>query len=120
VWLFWGDAVSVPRIAYRAPGRRNVHLLDRSLNLPEEKHSHGLRRLAAIEAARGSHEAACAAITRATGVTIGKRQMEALARRAAAHVKEFYLWRVTSPAPDDHAAFRCWLSCSRSQPVGWR
>src|ERR1039457_6598348 len=58
--------VMVSRIAYRSPGRSNVHPLDAALNLPEEKHSHGLRKLAAVEAARGSHEAACAAITRAT------------------------------------------------------
>src|SRR6266568_915182 len=43
--------VMVSRIAYRSPGGSNVHLLDAALNLPEEKHSHGLRRLAAIEAA---------------------------------------------------------------------
>ena len=61
-----------------------MHPLDAALNLPEEKHSHGLRKLAAIEAARGSHEAAAAAIARAAGVTIGKRQLEELARRAAA------------------------------------
>src|SRR6266702_2457919 len=76
--------VIVSRIAYRSPGRSNVHLLDRALNLPEERYSHGLRKLAAVEAARGSHEAACAAITRATGVVIGKRQAEELARPAAA------------------------------------
>jgi len=64
--------VIVSRIAYRSPGRSNVCPLDRGLNLPEEKHSHGLRRLASIEAARGSIEAAGAAITRATGVTVGK------------------------------------------------
>src|SRR5215472_4205839 len=92
--------VTVSRIAYRAPGRANVHLLDRVLNLPEEKHSHGLRKLAAIEAARGSTDAACAAVTRATGVKIGKRQLEELARRAAADAEEFYLSRVISPAPD--------------------
>ena len=96
--------VRVSRIAYRSPGRSNVHLLDAALNLPEEKHSHGLRKLAAIEAARGSMEAAGAAITRATGVTIGKRQLEELARRCAAHVEAFYLQRVISPAPDGHAA----------------
>src|SRR6266704_1934865 len=92
--------VIVSRIAYRSPGRSNVHLLDRALNLPGERYSHGLRKLAAVEAARGSHEAACAAITRATGVVIGKRQAEELARRAAAHVEGFYLWRVIRPAPD--------------------
>ena len=92
--------VTVSRIAYRSPGRRNVHPLDAALNLPEEKHSHGLRKLAAIEAARGSIEAAGAAVTRATGVRIGKRQLEELARRAAAHVEAFYLLRVIGPAPD--------------------
>ena len=92
--------VTVSRIAYRAPGRPNVHPLDAALNLPEEKHSHGLRKLAAIESARGSHEAAAAAITRATGVQIGKRQAEELARRCAAHVEAFYLQRVIKPPPD--------------------
>ena len=93
--------VSVSRIAYRSPGRGNVHVLDAGLNLPEEKHSHGLRKMAAIEAARGSMEAAGAAITRATGVTIGKRQVEELARRCAAHVEAFYLQRAVGPAPGD-------------------
>ncbi len=94
--------VSVSRIACRSPGRSNVHPLDAALNLPEEKHSHGLRKLTAIEAARGSTGAAGAAITRATGVRIGKRQAEEMVRRAAAHVEAFYLSRVISPAPDGH------------------
>ena len=93
--------VSVSRIAYRSPGRGNVHPLDAALNLPEEKHSHGLRKLAAIEAARGSMEAAGAAITRAAGVTVGKRQVEELARRCAAHVEAFYAQRVTGLAPEE-------------------
>jgi hypothetical protein len=92
--------VSVSRIAYRSPGRPNVHPLDAALNLPEEKHSHGLRRLTAVEAARGSMEDAQAAVTRATGVRIGKRQLEDMARRAAAHAEAFYLQRVMEPAPE--------------------
>jgi hypothetical protein len=92
--------VSVSRMAYRSPGLSNVHLLDAALNLPEEKHSHGLRKLAAVEAARGSIEAAGDAVARATGVRIGKRQLEELARRAAAHVEAFYLQRVIDPAPE--------------------
>ena len=94
--------VSVSRIAYRSPGRSNVHPLDAALNLPEEKHSHGLRKLTAIEAARGSIDAAGAAVTRATGVRIGKRQLEEMVRRAAAHVEAFYLSRVISPSPDGY------------------
>jgi hypothetical protein len=92
--------VTVSRIAYRSPGRPNVHPADKMLNLPEEKHSHGLRKLTAVEAARGSMEAARAAVTRATGVSIGKRQLEDMARRAAAHVEAFYAWRAVEPAPD--------------------
>ena len=94
--------VTVSRIAYRSPGRPNVHLLDAALNLPEEKHSHGLRKLAAVEAARGSMEAARAAVERAAGVRIAKRQLEELARRAAADVEAFYLNRVAGTAPDGH------------------
>ena len=65
--------VKVGRIAYRTPGRPNLHPGDGLLNLPVERHSHGLRRLAAIESARGSFEAAAQAIGRVTGQQLGKR-----------------------------------------------
>ena len=93
--------VTVARMAYRAPGAANLHPADAALNLPEEKHSHGLRKLAAIESARGSFGSAAAAITRATGTTVGKRQVEELARRAAADVDAFYAARRPAPRPDD-------------------
>jgi hypothetical protein len=63
------------------------------LNLPAEVHSHGLRHMAAVEAARGSFEAAAQAIGRATGVRVGKRQVELLAARAAVDVDAFYTQR---------------------------
>src|ERR1019366_8809938 len=93
--------VAVSRIAYRAPGLPNVHVTDEELNLPEEKHSHGLRRLAATEAPRGSYEDAAAAITRATGGETGKRQGEEIAMRAAADVDAFCAERKPEPAPQD-------------------
>src|SRR5215211_2184202 len=46
--------VMVTRIAYRARGLPDLHPADAVLNLPAETHSHGLRRLAAVEATRGS------------------------------------------------------------------
>jgi hypothetical protein len=95
--------VTVSRIAYRFPGLSNVHLLDAALNLPEEKHSHGLRKLIAAEAARGSMEAAACAVARACGVKVAKRQLEELAYRAAADVEAFYLQRRPQPAPGGHA-----------------
>jgi hypothetical protein len=93
--------VTVTRIAYRAPGAANVHLVDAELNLPEEKHSHGLRKLVAIEAPRGSFDDARAAVIRATGAVIGKRQAEELAMLGAADVDAFYEDRRPGPAPDD-------------------
>jgi hypothetical protein len=60
--------VAVERLAYRARGVPNLYPADAVLNLPAEKHSHGLRRLAAIEAVRGSFDEVSSAITRASGV----------------------------------------------------
>lgn len=93
--------VGVTRLAYRAKGAENLHLADAALNLPGEVHSHGLRELAAIEACRGSFEEAKAAISRATGVDLGKRQVEELAARAAVDVDDFYTQAKTSPAAED-------------------
>ena len=90
--------VTVSRIAYRAPGAPSLHLADAALNLPEEKHSHGLRKLAAAESARGSFEDAGSAITRSTGVRVGKRQVEQLAMAAAADIDAFYAARRPGPA----------------------
>ncbi|HYN74199.1 MAG TPA: ISKra4 family transposase [Nakamurella sp.] len=95
----FGEVV-VRRLAYRAPGRANLHPADAALNLPEEKHSHGLRRLAAVEAARGSFEEAAAAIDRATAVQLGKRQVEELTARTAVDFESFYAHRRPPPAAD--------------------
>jgi len=93
-------AVSVTRLAYRRRGHANLYPGDAVLNLPAERHSHGLRRLAAIEASRGSFEETKAALGRATGASVGKRQVEALVARAAADVEEFYATRRQLPAAD--------------------
>ncbi|MGW1682531.1 hypothetical protein [Saccharopolyspora sp. NPDC002376] len=88
--------VNVTRLAYRSPRATNVYPADGMLNLPAEKHSHGLRRLAAVEAARGSFADAQAAITRVTGQELGKRQVEKLAAAAAVDFDAFY--QVRRPA----------------------
>jgi hypothetical protein len=92
--------VTMTRIAYRSVGLADLHPADARANLPVEKHSHGLRRLATVEAARGSFADAAAAIERATTVRIGKRQVEELAAAAAVDVDAFY----TAHAPDRSAA----------------
>ncbi len=82
--------VQVRRKAYRKKGHANLYPTDAEWNLPREQYSHGLRKLAAIEATRGSYEETVAAIARATGQTLGKRQAEELVQRAAADFEAFY------------------------------
>jgi hypothetical protein len=85
--------VLVSRLAYRARYETNLYPADAVLNLPAEKCSHGLRRLAAIEASRGSFDDAVDAVARATGVKLGRRQMQELTARAAIDVDDFYAQR---------------------------
>jgi len=89
--------VDVQRMAYRRRGQPNLHPADAMLNLPAERHSHGLRRLAAEAAAHGSFDHATETIRRRTGTRTAKRQVEALATRAAADVADFYATRPQQP-----------------------
>ncbi|MCA1682297.1 MAG: ISKra4 family transposase, partial [Actinobacteria bacterium] len=92
--------VQVARLAYRARGAANLSPADAVLNLPAVKHSHGLRRLAAIESTRGSFQAAGEAIGRVCGTVLGKRQVEELTQAAAVDVDAFYTTRHRDPASD--------------------
>ena len=93
--------VSVSRLAYRHPGASNLYPADAALNLPVELHSHGLRRLAAIESTRGSFDDASEAIERSTGVAVAKRQVESLTAAAATDVEDFYAARAPGPDASD-------------------
>lgn len=74
--------VSVERLAYRAPRKNvgNLMPLDLELNLPPNKYSFGLQRIAASEIARSSFESTQETIKDRTGVEIGKRQLEERSR----------------------------------------
>jgi len=103
----FGEVV-VERLAYRRPGHDNLYPADGVLNLPAEKHSHGLRKLAAVEAARGSFEGAQEAIERATGQKLAKRQVEELAARAAVDFDHFYARRpLVAVSPGDVLVLSC-------------
>jgi hypothetical protein len=93
--------VQVARCAWRADGARNLHPADAALNLPERLHSHTLQRHAAVEAVRGSFEAAHQAITRACGNVAGKRQVEQLTVAVAADIDAFYQVAAPQPSSDD-------------------
>src|SRR5436190_820680 len=89
--------VQVTRCAWRRPGAGNFYPADAALSLPAPRHSHTLARLAVLEAARGSFEAAHAAITGRCGPVIGKRQIEQAVVNAARDITAFYAARVPMP-----------------------
>jgi hypothetical protein len=100
--------VQVTRLAYRAAGSENLYPADARLNLPPVRHSHGIRRLAALEAPRSSFEDAQAAIVRQTGQQIGTRQLRALTLAAAQDVDAFYAQRErTAPDGKDLLVLSC-------------
>ena len=89
----------------RAAG--NLYPADAVANLPPVRQSAGLARLVAIEAARGSFGGAREAVERATGVALGKRQVEGLAARAAVDVDGFYAARAAERCPDAVLGLQC-------------
>jgi hypothetical protein len=93
--------VVVGRCAWRAKGQRNLYPADAALRLPRGRHSHGLRRLAALEAVRGSFDQATEAIGRRCGQVVGKRGVEQLTVAAATDIDAFYAAVVPQPATDD-------------------
>jgi hypothetical protein len=92
--------VTVRRCAWRAQGRVNVYPADAALRLPRLRHSHGLRRLAALEAVRGSFDQATETIGRRCGQVVGKRQVEQLTVAAAADIDTFYQAVAPEPCTD--------------------
>ena len=85
--------LDIPRIAYQARGGEGLHPMDAALNLPCELYSHVVRCAVAERAACDSYEEAATAISERTGVSIGKRQVEQMAARAAQDFDDFYALR---------------------------
>lgn len=88
--------IDVSRLAYQAPGVAGLHPMDAALGLPPEMYSLGVRKLVAKFASRLSFDGVVEVVHEATGVSIGKRQVEELAQRAAQDFDEFYEKRETN------------------------
>ena len=84
--------VVVRRIGYRSGVRGAGSLFPRDgvLNLPPCGYSWGLQRLAVMFARSGSYEQAHEFVRAATGVSVGKRQLEQITVAAAADAERFY------------------------------
>ena len=82
--------VEVSRRLYQASGVDGLAPLDAGLNLPDETYSLGVRRRVAEEASSNSFDHTRERLLTTTGASVGKRQVEELARRAATDVDAFY------------------------------
>jgi hypothetical protein len=89
--------VTATRIAYRGTGVADLHPADAVLNMPGGMYSHGVARLAAIEAARGSFAEAAQRVNALTGAGVGYRQVLELAVGAAGDIDAFYDALVPAP-----------------------
>jgi hypothetical protein len=89
--------VTVTRCAWRGPGVHNLYPADQQLSLPAGRHSHGLARLAAVEAVRGSFDTAHTAINTRCGNVVGKRQLLDLVRQAAVDIDAFNAAQIPLP-----------------------
>ncbi len=94
--------VKVPRLQYVQPGLSSLFPGDMALNLPEEAYSHGLRRMAAIEAAKVSYQETIASIVAYTAGKVPPRQVQELVFRAAVDFDAFYSGR-SAVGPEETA-----------------
>jgi hypothetical protein len=82
--------VVIERMAYRAPGQPNLYPRDAVLNLPPRRYSWPLQRTAVEYVLAGAYEQAQRFVAAATGITIGKQQLEQITIEAAADAAGFY------------------------------
>jgi len=85
--------VRVPRLQYGRWGLSSLFPGDMALNLPAEAYSHGLRRIAAIEAAKVSYQETVHSIAAYTAGQVPSRQVQELVQRAAVDFDGFYSGR---------------------------
>jgi hypothetical protein len=93
--------VTVRRVAYRSKtaGVADLHWRDAVLNLPPCGYSWRLQRLAEMACRSGSFQDGHEIVLAATGVSIGKRQLEQIMARAAGDAEAFAAGRPVPAAP---------------------
>lgn len=97
----FGEVV-IDRIGYSGRGLTTLYPLDRELNLPPDKYSHGLRLRAVEEAIRGSFDGSVTAIETSGGGYVPKRQLREVAAKTSQDFLAYYgQQQRTAPAVGD-------------------
>lgn len=92
--------VTVTRTGYSAHEAETLFPRDAELNLPPGLYSYGVRRRSVDEVIKTSFDQAAASLSKTTGTTVPKRQLEGLADRAAVDFDAFYEARSSAAARD--------------------
>ena len=108
-------AVTIRRIAYRAPGLANLHPRDAVLNFQARRYSWQLQQAVVGYVLAGAYEQGQQFLLAATGITVGKQQLEQIVAEAAADAAAF-----CRPAMSPAAARRGCRWRSRPTARGWR
>jgi len=95
--------VTVRRIKYSKPGKRSLFPLDAVLNLPEDKYSHGLQKIVAEEASKGSFDSCVEVVRRDTGGVVPKLQAEQLVTKIAKDFAGYYSTRRVTAKPEKNS-----------------
>ena len=82
--------IKIKRLGYSSRGHTSIFPKDAILNLPEDTYSHGIRKLAAQEAAKSPFSEVVCLIKQITGVCLSKNAVEMLASKAAVDFDAFY------------------------------
>lgn len=82
--------VEIRRIGYSGRGKESLYPLDRALNLPPDKYSHGLRRRALEEAIKSSFDQGVESIEETTGGKVPKRQLRELLPKISQDFLAYY------------------------------
>jgi len=82
--------VNITRMRYGGRGRTSLVPLDAELNLPVEVYSHGVRKRVAQEVAKNSYDETVDSVSKTTGASVPKRQVEELSVRASTDFEAFY------------------------------
>lgn len=90
--------VGVARTGYSGHEAETLFPRDAELNLPPDLYSYGVRRRAVDEVIKTSFDQAASALSKTTGTTVPKRQLEGLADRAAVDFEPFYEARSAAAA----------------------
>lgn len=80
----------ITRKGYSKKGIDSVYPLDKELNLPKDKYSHGLKNRSLIEAVKNSFDEGVSAIKLTTGGKVPKRQLELLMANVSQDFSQFY------------------------------